>query len=63
VYIFCAEPVDAYYAELTSRGATLIAPPKDYAYGMRDFIAVDLDGNHLAFGCRSEDTPPTAGLT
>jgi RimJ/RimL family protein N-acetyltransferase/uncharacterized glyoxalase superfamily protein PhnB len=55
VYIFCAEPVDAYYAELTSRGATLIAPPKDYAYGMRDFIVADLDGNHLAFGCRSEE--------
>jgi uncharacterized glyoxalase superfamily protein PhnB len=63
VYIFCADPVDAYYAELTSRGATLIAPPKNYAYGMRDFIVVDLDGNHLAFGCRSEETPPTAALT
>jgi len=62
VYIFCAEPVDAYYAELVSRGATLIAPPKNYAYGMRDSIAVDLDGNHLAFGCRSEDAPPTPGL-
>ena len=37
--------------------------PKDYAYGMRDFIVADPDGNHLAFGCRSEDTPPTAGLT
>ena len=62
-YIFCAEPVDAYYAELVSRGATLIAPPKDYAYGMRDFIAADPDGNHLAFGCRSEEAPPTAGRT
>ena len=55
VYIFCAEPVDAYYAELVSRGAKLIAPPKDYAYGMRDFIVADPDGNHLAFGCRSEE--------
>jgi predicted enzyme related to lactoylglutathione lyase len=62
-YIFCAEPVDAYYAELVSRGAKVFAPPKDYAYGMRDFIVVDPDGNHLAFGCRSEDAPPTAGLT
>jgi predicted enzyme related to lactoylglutathione lyase len=63
VYIFCAEPVDAYHAELTSRGATLIAPPKTCAYGMRDFIVVDPDGNQLAFGCRSEDTLPTPGLT
>ena len=63
VYIFCAEPVDTYHAELVTRGATLIAPPKDYAYGMRDFMVVDLDGNHLAFGCRSEDAPPTAGPT
>ena len=63
VYIFCAEPVDTYHAELVTRGAKLIAPPKDYAYGMRDFMVVDLDGNHLAFGCRSEDAPPTAGLT
>lgn len=62
-YFFCAEPVDAYYAELVSRGAKMIAPPKDYAYGMRDFIVVDPDGNHLAFGCRSEDAPPTPGLT
>jgi predicted enzyme related to lactoylglutathione lyase len=63
VYVFCAEPVDAYYAELTSRGAKLIAPPRDYAYGMRDFMVADPDGNQLAFGCRSEDAPPTAGLT
>jgi len=63
VYIFCAEPVDAYYAVLTSQGATLIAPPKNYAYGMRDFMVVDLDGNHLAFGCRSEEAPTTAGPT
>jgi predicted enzyme related to lactoylglutathione lyase len=63
VYVFCAEPVDAYYAELTSRGAKLIAPPCDCAYGMRDFMVADPDGNQLAFGCRSEDAPPTAGLT
>ncbi len=60
-YIFCAEPVDAYHAELASRGANLIAPPKDYAYGMRDFMVADPDGNHLAFGCRSEEAPAAAG--
>lgn len=60
-YIFCAEPVDAYHAELGSRGAKLIAPPRDYAYGMRDFMVADPDGNHLAFGCKSEKAPPTEG--
>ena len=57
-YIFCAEPVDAYHAELVIRGAKLVTPPKDYAYGMRDFIVADLDGNHLAFGCSSGNITP-----
>ena len=60
-YVFCAEPVDAYYGELVRRGANLIAPPKHYAYGMRDFMVTDPDGNHLAFGCKSGDAPPTEG--
>jgi hypothetical protein len=31
-------------------------PPQDHDYGMRDFDAVDLDGNHLTFGIQSR--PP-----
>jgi hypothetical protein len=32
------------------RGAKVLKPPQDYAYGMRDFDVVDLDGNQLTFG-------------
>ena len=27
--------------------------PKDWPYGTREFMVVDLDGNQLAFGCES----------
>jgi uncharacterized glyoxalase superfamily protein PhnB len=42
--------VDALYEELKARGAKLLNAPKDYAYGMRDF----LDGNELCFGMESK---------
>jgi len=46
--------VDALYEELKGREAKLLNAPKDYAYGMRDFDAVDLDGNQLCFGMQSK---------
>ncbi len=49
IYIFC-DDVDAYYAEITAKGAKPQAPPKDYEYGMRDFATEDPDGNLLGFG-------------
>jgi len=51
VYFFCDE-VDTYYAEINRKGAILKGEPQEYFYGMRDFIAVDPDGNHLSFGCK-----------
>jgi catechol 2,3-dioxygenase-like lactoylglutathione lyase family enzyme len=42
--------VDAVHAELAARGATVVKPPQNYDYGMRDFDVVDLDGNQLTFG-------------
>jgi catechol 2,3-dioxygenase-like lactoylglutathione lyase family enzyme len=45
--------VDGIHAELATRGANVIKPPQDYDYGMRDFDAVDLDGNQLTFGMES----------
>jgi len=48
-YLFCEE-VDAYHAEIKAKGARLKSEPRDWDYGMRDFMVVDLDGNHLAFG-------------
>jgi uncharacterized glyoxalase superfamily protein PhnB len=41
------------HADLLSRGADVIKAPQDYAYGMRDFDVVDLDGNQLTFGMES----------
>lgn len=49
VYIFCDE-IDGYYAQIAERGAVTDGEPKDYDYGMRDFIARDPDGNQLSFG-------------
>lgn len=49
IYIFI-DDVDAYHAEINARGATAQNPPKDYEYGMRDFIVTDPDGNIVGFG-------------
>jgi len=48
--------VDSIHADLVVRGAKVIKPPQNYAYGMRDFDVVDLDGNHLTF--EMESPPP-----
>jgi catechol 2,3-dioxygenase-like lactoylglutathione lyase family enzyme len=45
--------VDHVHADLLLRGANVIKAPQDYAYGMRDFDVVDLDGNQLTFGMES----------
>lgn len=50
LYVFC-DTVDAYAAEIADRGAAIQAPPRDYEYGMRDFVVEDPDGNLVAFGC------------
>lgn len=46
--------VDAVHAELAARAAKVVKPPADYAYGMRDFDVLDLDGNQLTFGTESK---------
>jgi predicted enzyme related to lactoylglutathione lyase len=53
IYLFC-DDVDTYYAEIKSKGGIIKNEPHDYDYGMRDFMALDPDGNHLAFGCEIE---------
>ncbi|SKA92750.1 Uncharacterized conserved protein PhnB, glyoxalase superfamily [Prosthecobacter debontii] len=49
IYIFCDE-VDEYYHLITSRGAVAQNAPRDYDYGMRDFVIEDPDLNLVAFG-------------
>jgi len=50
--------VDRLFEEIKSRGARILAEPKDYPYGMRDFDVSDLDGNQLCFGMESKASPP-----
>jgi catechol 2,3-dioxygenase-like lactoylglutathione lyase family enzyme len=47
------DDVDALHADLAARGANVLKPPQDYAYGMRDFDVADPDGNQLTFGMES----------
>lgn len=49
LYIFC-DDCDAYYREITAKGATTQAPPQDYDYGMRDLVIEDPDGNLIGVG-------------
>ena len=49
VYLFC-DTVDAFYREVTSRGAAVTSPLGSRDYGMRDFQIKDLDGNLIGFG-------------
>ncbi len=47
------DDVDTLHADLAQRGAHIIKPPQDYAYGMRDFDVTDPDGNTVTFGMES----------
>lgn len=49
-YVFCDE-IDSYWSVIKCRGAHLRYDPKDWPYGMREFMVIDPDGNQLAFGC------------
>ena len=60
VYIFVTD-VDAHHEQIRARGATILKPPQDYPYGMRDIDVQDLDGNQLSFGCESKSTGAGAG--
>jgi catechol 2,3-dioxygenase-like lactoylglutathione lyase family enzyme len=63
IYVFCDE-VDVYFAAITGRGAKVDAEPKDYDYGLRDFVIRDPDGNQLSFAAPiAELSHPEAGGT
>jgi predicted enzyme related to lactoylglutathione lyase len=49
IYIFCSG-VDEYHEQVSKAGAKIQAPPKNYEYGMRDFVIEDPDSNLIAFG-------------
>ena len=49
VYLFVPE-VDALFAELQAKGATILRSPEDAPYGLRDFVVGDPEGHRLTFG-------------
>ena len=53
-YLF-VEDLDALYAELEGRGASVLRPPMDEPYGLRDFTIETPDGHRLSFAQRIED--------
>jgi uncharacterized glyoxalase superfamily protein PhnB len=53
-FIFCDE-VDDYFQQIKKQGAIVKVEPADQPYGMRDFIVLDPDGNHMNFGCEIHD--------
>ena len=48
-YFFVPDP-DALHIELVRRGASVLRPPQDEPYGLRDFTVEDLEGHRLVFG-------------
>ena len=49
VYIYLAS-LDEVYADLQSRGATILQPPRETPYGIRELVVEDLNGYRIAFG-------------
>lgn len=48
------QDADAYHAQVAALGATIVMPPVDRIYGMREFEVEDPSGHHLFFGSRLE---------
>ena len=51
------DDVDAIYAGMIVRGATVIQQLKDQEYGLRNFAAANLDDNMLIFGTEIQKAP------
>jgi uncharacterized glyoxalase superfamily protein PhnB len=49
VYLY-VEDLDALYADLQRRGATITQPPRLAPYGLREIVVEDLNGYRLTFG-------------
>lgn len=49
VYLYVKD-LDSLYAELQTRGATILQPPTMAPYGIRELVVEDLNGFRLAFG-------------
>ena len=58
VYLF-VDRVDALYEQVVGKGGRVESPPADQAYGLRDFVALDPDGNRIVFASPSKVEAPT----
>jgi len=47
--------LDAYFGEIASRGATVLSPPVDKPWGMREMMVRTPDGHRVMFGQRSAE--------
>jgi uncharacterized protein (DUF952 family)/uncharacterized glyoxalase superfamily protein PhnB len=50
--------VDAHHERARVRGATILAPPRDFSYGERQYAAKDLAGHHWSFSQSIADVAP-----
>jgi uncharacterized glyoxalase superfamily protein PhnB len=46
--------LDAYFAEITRRHASVLSPPTDKPWGMREMMVRTPDGHRVMFGQRSQ---------
>lgn len=49
VYVYVSD-IESLFAEFQERGANILRPPADQAYGLRDMVVEDLNGYRLVFG-------------
>jgi uncharacterized glyoxalase superfamily protein PhnB len=50
--------VDAHHERARAHGATILAPPRDFRYGERQYEAEDLGGHHWSFSQSIADVAP-----
>jgi len=50
--------VDAHHDRARAHGARILAPPKDFPYGERQYVAEDLGGHHWDFSQSIADLAP-----
>ena len=48
-YVF-VDDVDALFREFEAKGATILRPPEDEPYDLRDFVVEDPEGHRVVFG-------------
>jgi catechol 2,3-dioxygenase-like lactoylglutathione lyase family enzyme len=56
-----AGKLDELYAQQTAAGATIVSPPENKPWGLREYVVRDLSGYHLRFaGPQKYERPPDA---